>query len=177
MSAPSGSAIVEPKPCLLFEVLDDDCLMHIVGQLPLSSLVVSLAPTCRRLAALAEPTFRAECARQGWRVQRRMRDHPFAWRLLLRQRSCTVCLGPEARFPVRRGGSGASGGGAPVFRLCRACARREKVQQQVQRHGLEVDAIGEDGKALFARQFHIPLFGHANGFATSLTSQINTTGI
>jgi len=40
-----------------------------------------------------------------------------------------------------------------------------------------VDAIGDDGKALFARQFHIPLFGHADGFATSLASKVNTTGI
>ena len=88
-----------------------------------------------------------------------------------------MCIGAAAHFPVRKGSGGVSGGGAALFRLCRDCARRDKVQQQVNRHGYEVDAIGENGKALFARQFHIPLFGHANGFSNNLQAQVNKHGL
>ena len=51
------------------------------------------------------------------------------------------------------------------------------MQQQVNRHGYEVDAIGENGKALFARQFHMPLFGHANGFSSNLQKAANKHGL
>ena len=44
-------------------------------------------------------------------------------------------------------------------------------------HAWQVDAIGENGKALFARQFHIPLFGHANGFSNNLQAQVNKHGL
>ena len=83
------------------------------------------------------------------------------FRGLLRARACTVCLAPAAHFPVRRGASGVG----CVFRLCKGCARRDKVQEQLRWHGLAVDSIGEHGKPLFARQFCTPLFGSTDGFA------------
>lgn len=156
----------------ILELLTDDCLALVIGHLSLSLVLLTIAPACSRLANVAEPAFQLYCQKNGWRPQRRARDHPYAWRLVLRQRACAVCLGSEARFPVRRGA-----GSTPYFRLCRSCARRDKVQQQMQRHGLEVDAIGEHGRALFARQFHIPLFGHANGFSVSLEAQVTTSGL
>jgi hypothetical protein len=51
------------------------------------------------------------------------------------------------------------------------------VQQQVLWHGLQVDALDETGKALFSRQFHMPLFGHANGFSTNLENIVNQKGL
>ena len=84
--------------------------------------------------------------------------------------------GLQKHFPVRKGSGGVTGGPL-LFRLCRECARRDRVQLQVQRHGYEVDAIGEHGKALYARQFHMPLFGHANGFASNLEAQVTKTGL
>ena len=62
-------------------------------------------------------------------------------------RACTVCLAPAAHFPVRRGASGVG----CVFRLCKGCARRDKVQEQLRWHGLAVDSIGEHGKPLRSR--------------------------
>ena len=53
-------------------------------------------------AALAEPFFRTFCEEQQWRPPRRLRESASAWRRLLRQRACAVCLALEARFPVRR---------------------------------------------------------------------------
>ena len=183
--AASPAAAAARPPCLLLTRLDEDALASILEALApphaallrVRTLLLSVAPTCRRLATLAEPHFRRFGEAQRWRPPRRTRDHPFAWRLLLRQRACAVCLEPHASFPVRRQGGGASGGCPLLFRLCRQCARRDKVQQQVQWHGLEVDAIDEQGKALFARQFHIPLFGHANGFSTNLDVKINRSGL
>ena len=177
--------------CLLLTRLDDDALATILemlggsakatepqrAELRLRCLLLGVAPTCRRLASLAEPTFQTFCTLQRWRPPRRTRDCPFAWRLLLRQRACAVCLVADAHFPVRRQGGGLSGGCPLLFRLCRKCAKRDKVQQQVQWHGLEVDAIDEHGKALFARQFHMPLFGHANGFSTNLEVKVNRSGL
>ena len=162
--------------CPLFEILTDDAFSAVLGALPLASLLLSAAPVATRLAALAEVQFREFCTRHHWRPQRRQRDHPFAWRLLIRQRACAVCLEPEARFPVRRL-AGGTAGGPPLFRLCQQCARREKVQHQVLQHRLEVDAIGEHGRALFARQFHIPLFGHADGFSTNTETKVHITGL
>ena len=40
----------------------------------------------------------------------------------------------------------------------------DKVQLQLRLHRLEVDTIGENGKPLFQRQFHTPLFGATAGF-------------
>ena len=145
--------------------------------MPIASKLLSAAPCCHRLAQLCEPHFHSFCHQYGWRPPRRIRSHPFAWRLLVRQRACAVCVSPHAHFPVRRNAGGAYGGGSPLFRLCRECARREKVQQQVSFHGLEVDAIDEQGRALFARQFHMPLFGHANGFSTSIETSVNRSGL
>ena len=175
----SGSPLRSPSytECLLLEMLSDDCLGAVLAQCTLSQHLLSVAPTSRRLAELAEPHFMLFCAQNRWRPQRRLADHPFRWRVLLRQRACAVCIGAAAHFPVRKGSGGVSGGGAALFRLCRDCARRDKVQQQVNRHGYEVDAIGENGKALFARQFHIPLFGHANGFSNNLQAQVNKHGL
>lgn len=169
---PGGAAAAAGNGTPILDVLTDDCLALILGHLSLSSVLLTIAPACSRLANVAEPAFQRYCQENGWRPQRRVRDHPHAWRLVLRQRACAVCLGSEARFPVRR-----DVGSTPLFRLCRPCARRDKVQQQVQRHGLEVDAIGENGRALFARQFHMPLFGHANGFSVSLDAQMTTGGL
>ena len=175
-AGPSACGRDAPGLCLLFSMLSDDCLSLIIAHLPLASVLLTVSPTCRRLATVAEPHFQETCVRHGWRPLRRARDHPSAWRHVLLKRACAVCLGKDAHFPVRRGAGGSSGT-TPMFRLCQTCARRDKVQQQVQRHGYEVDAIGEHGKALFARQFHMPLFGHANGFSTSLQAQVNTTGL
>ena len=186
---------MQPQPtmsvCLLLTRLDDDALSSILEWLAPSelardgvpqtaigrvrTLLLSVAPTCRRLAALAEPFFRTFCEERQWRPPRRLRESASAWRRLLRQRACAVCLALEARFPVRRHGGG--GGGPVLFRLCRDCARREKVQQQVLWHGLQVDALDETGKALFSRQFHMPLFGHANGFSTNLETMVNQNGL
>ena len=47
-------------------------------------------------------------------------------------------------------------------------AAKPNREQQVQRHAYEVAAIGDHGKPLYARQFHMPLFGHANGFDSNL---------
>ena len=163
-------------PCLLLSILSEDCLFVALGRLPLATLLLTVAPASRRLAALAEPHFQLACERHGWRPLRRARDHPFAWRGVLRQRACAVCIGSDAHFPVRRGSAGVTGG-VPLFRLCTACAKRDKVQQQIFRHGFEVDAIGEHGKALYARQFHMPLFGHANGFSSDLDRQVKRTGL
>ena len=63
-------------------------------------------------------------------------------------------------------------GGATRFKLCRECARRDKVQRQLGLARLEVDAIGEDGRALFSRQFHTPLFGKCEGFEKRTRAQI-----
>ena len=71
---------------------------------------------------------------------------------------------PAARPLVVAFGGGGAIGAAAVFRLCGECAKRDVVQEQLRWHGMEVDAIGEHGKALFRRQFHTPLFGHAEGF-------------
>lgn len=164
--------------CLLLDILSDDEFTSIFSLfMSISSLLISVAPCCHRLASLAEPCFRIFCQQNGWRPPRRIRDHPFAWRLLVRQRACAVCVAPQAYFPVRRNAGGAFGGGSPLFRLCRHCARREKVQQQITFHGLEVDAIDEQGRPLFARQFHTPLFGHTNGFSTSLETAVNRNGL
>lgn len=209
-------------PCLLLEMLTDDCLEAVLSHCSLSHHLLSVAPTSRRLAQLSEPHFMLFCMSNRWRPARRFSDHPFRWRVLIRQKACAVCVGKDAFFPVRKGSGGVSGGGATLFRLCRDCARRDKVQQQVNRHGYEVcaagsscipipgtwlrppspshssapperfshvspprtrcmsrqvDAIGENGKALFARQFHIPLFGHANGFSNNLQAQVNKHGL
>ena len=145
----------------LLAALSEDCVAHVLAQLPLPSLLLCAAPSCHRLALLAEPLFRAACEQQGWRPPRRDRDHPLKFRKLLRTRACTVCLAPAAHFPVRRVSSGVG----CVFRLCKGCARRDKVQEQLRWHGLAVDAIGEHGKPLFARQFCTPLFGSTDGFA------------
>lgn len=189
-ASPEGEGM-QPQPtmsvCLLLTRLHDDALSSVLECLAPSvlardgasstaigrvrTLLLSVAPTCRRLAALAEPFFRTFCEEQQWRPPRRLRESASAWRRLLRQRACAVCLAVEARFPVR-------GGGGPVlFRLCRDCARRDKVQQQVLWHGLQVDALDETGKALFSRQFHMPLFGHANGFSTNLETIVNQNGL
>ena len=119
-------------------------------------------PSAHRLSrhALLTRLWQAACEQRGWRPSRRAQGQQFAWRHLLRTRGCAVCLSGQAHFGVRRGNSG----GSCKFRLCRDCARRSKVQQQVALHGLEVDSIGDNGKPLFARQFHMPLFGHADGF-------------
>jgi hypothetical protein len=145
----------------LLAALSEDCVAHVLAQLPLPSLLLCAAPSCHRLALLAEPLFRAACEQQGWRPPRRDREHPLKFRKLLRTRACTVCLAPAAHFPVRRVSSGVG----CVFRLCKGCARRDKVQEQLRWHGLAVDAIGEHGKPLFARQFCTPLFGSTDGFA------------
>jgi len=150
---------------------------QVLSHLPLSAVLLSLAPASRKLALAAEPTFEAFCRRHAWRPPRRLKDHPFVHRMLLRTRACSVCLEPNANFPVRRGAGGAAAGAAVAFRLCRSCARRDKVQQQISAHGLEVDALGVDGKALFARQFHVPLFGHTNGFSSDLRSKLNAKGL
>ena len=165
--------------CWLFTLLSDDDLFAILELLPLSSLFLSVAPTSRKLAALAEPHFRLACMKHQWRPPRRMADHPFVWRQLLRTRACAVCLGHDAHFPVRKETlSGGVSGGQPLFRLCQPCAKRDKVQQQITRHGYEVAAIGEHGKALFARQFHMPLFGHANGFSDrAVQTKVKRTGL
>ena len=119
-------------------------------------------PRCRRdAAATPPPTVQA----RGWRLSRRAlaadHDKPH-WRTLLRARSCAVCVSASANFPVR-----AVVGSGPVrFRLCRGCARRDKVQEQLAWHELAVDAIGADGRPLFARQFHTPLFGTCEGFTS-----------
>jgi len=145
----------------LLAALSEDCVAHVLAQLPLPSLLLCAAPSCHRLAVLAEPLFRAACEEQGWRPPRRDREHPLKFRRLLRTRACTVCLAPAAHFPVRRVASGVG----CVFRLCKGCARRDKVQEQLRWHGLAVDSIGEHGKPLFARQFCTPLFGSTDGFA------------
>lgn len=52
------------------------------------------------------------------------------------------------------------------------------MQQQASYHHLEVDTIDTRGKALYARQFHTPLFGHANGFSENeLQAKLNSTGL
>jgi hypothetical protein len=165
------------RACLLLSILSADELSLVISHLPLSSVLISFASASHRLAAIAETHLQAICQANGWRVPRRSRDHPYSWRLLLRARACAVCLGKDAFFPVRRGAAGLSGGSAPLFRLCRECARREKVQHQVQRHGYEIDSIGENGKALHPRQFHIPLFGHANGFDSHLQEKVTKRGL
>ena len=176
--APTEATITPAAgPCLLLSILDEDSLFVVLGRLPLATLLLTVAPASRRLAALAEPHFQLACERQRWRPLRRARDHPFAWRGVLRQKACAVCIGSDAHFPVRRGSAGVTGG-VPLFRLCTSCAKRDKVQQQIFRHGFEVDAIGEHGKALYARQFHMPLFGHANGFSSdNLDRQVKRTGL
>ena len=65
----------------------------------------------------------------------------------------------------------------PRLTSARARVPIHRYRWQVQRHGYEVDAIGEHGKALYARQFHIPLFGHANGFAGNLATKVKRTGL
>jgi hypothetical protein len=161
---------------MTWQVLDDDALFLVLALLPLPTLLVNVAPSARRLAELCERHFELACRNRSWRPPRRLTDRPNMWRLLLRQRACAVCLGPEAPFPVRRGAGGVAGG-PPLFRLCQQCARRDKVQQQVQRHAYEVAAIGDHGKPLYARQFHMPLFGHANGFDSNLEAQVKRTGL
>ena len=47
-----------------------------------------------------------------------------------------------------------------------------QVQQQLRFHRLEVDSIGEDGRALFNRQFHTPLFGKCDGFERRSRSDV-----
>ena len=43
--------------------------------------------------------------------------------------------------------------------------------------GEELTHLDEQGRALFARQFHMPLFGHANGFSTSIETSVNRSGL
>ena len=150
-------------------MLTDDELLAILTFLPLHSLLVSAASTCHRLALVAEGPLQKACKQHDWRPTRRMQSgQRYVWRALFHQKACAVCLGSEAFFPARvsYGGYGSwrNGRAAVCFRLCRPCARRDKVQSQLHFHGLEIDSIGENGAALFARQFHTPLFGHTNGF-------------
>ena len=157
-------------PCLLFEMLGEDELTAILTHLPIHSIILSVAGTSHRLAALCEGPVQKACQAFRWKPTRRQQGScVYVWRALFRQRACAVCLGGSAHFPVRKayGGSASSsfGHAAPSFRLCRTCARRDKVQSQLHHHGLEVDSIGDNGAALFARQFHTPLFGHTNGFS------------
>lgn len=176
--SPAGPSDVAAAdgPCLLLSMLSDDCMYEVLALLPLPTLRLSVVPTAHRLAHLAEPHFQRACVKHGWRPARRTRDEPFAWRLLLRTRACAVCCGGDAHFPVRKGSGGVSGVSV-LFRLCQQCARREKVQQQTLRHGYEIASIGDNGKALFARQFHMPLFGHANGFSSNLEQRVKKTGL
>ncbi|KAL1527581.1 hypothetical protein AB1Y20_008968 [Prymnesium parvum] len=150
----------EGETSLMLIMLTDDCIASILSHLQLPSLLLCAHPVSRRFAAVTERAFQVECTSRGWRPPRRAQGQAFIWRHLLRTRSCAVCLCAEANFAVRR----ENGKGACKFRLCRECARRSKVQQQVALHGLEVDSLGVDGKALFKRQFYMPLFGHADGF-------------
>ena len=69
-----------------------------------------------------------------------------------------LCLAATAPFPARRGD-------AIAFRLCKGCARRDVVQDQARWHDLEIDAIGENGQALYPQQFRTPLHGPAHGFS------------
>ena len=142
----------------LLDALTDDCVALVVAALPLPSVLLSFVPLSRRCAELAEAPIRAFCVAQRWQVPRRAQGRPFAWRQLLRSRACAVCLAATAPFPARRGD-------AIVFRLCKGCARRDVVQDQARWHDLEIDAIGENGQALYPQQFRTPLHGPAHGFS------------
>ena len=155
-SGPVGSSSGGPA---LLSALSEDCVAHVLQQLPLTSVLLCAVPVCHALAALAEARFREASVAHGWRLPRRGSDHIYRWRRLLRARACSVCLGPDAHFPVRKQGAGGC-----AFRLCKPCAKRDKVQLQLRLHRLEVDTIGEHGKPLFQRQFHTPLFGATAGF-------------
>ena len=145
----------------LLSALSEDCVAHVLQQLPLTSVLLCAVPVCHAFAALAEARFREASVALGWRLPRRGSDHIYRWRRLLRTRACSVCLGPDAHFPVRKQGAGGC-----TFRLCKTCAKRDKVQLQLRLHRLEVDTIGENGKPLFQRQFHTPLFGATAGFGS-----------
>jgi len=159
---PPGRDREEASPsCIgLLDALSDDCLAAVLAQLPLPSLLRCAVPLSRRVAELAEPLFRAECEARGWKLQRRLAADPCAWRRTLRARSCAVCLARAAPFSVRRPPATAT-----AFRLCATCARRDDVHEQLDWHSLEVDTVSEQGQPLFSRQFHTPLFGHADGFS------------
>ena len=156
-ATPAAPAAPSTSPSLL-DALTDDCVALVVAALPLPSVLLSFVPLSRRCAELAEAPIRAFCVAQRWQVPRRAQGRPFAWRQLLRSRACAVCLAATAPFPARRGD-------AIVFRLCKGCARRDVVQDQARWHDLEIDAIGENGQALYPQQFRTPLHGPAHGFA------------
>ena len=142
--------------------------------LPLPSLLLSLAPTCHRLALASEPAFGAYSSALGWKPNRRARgcaSGQYKWRALLRSSSCHRCLEPGANFAVRRPTSCRAG--AIVFKLCGRCAQAGAVHARAAAAGLEIDAIGMDGRALFSRQFNVPLHGVARqgGFLLGTTGR------
>jgi len=147
-------------------MLGEDCLLQVLSHLSLPALLLCAVPLSHLLAELAEVRLRGECLERGWRLTRRFASTPNGWRKMLRSRSCAVCLCPTAPFGVRKSGSG-----AVAFKLCRGCARRDTVQQQVGWHSLSIDSLGEQGQALFGRQFHTPLFGSAHGFSRRAIAQ------
>ena len=171
--ADAGSSIVgAAAESSLLSMLSDDCILHIFSHLSLPILVVSLSSVSHKLAALCEVRFEQACSAQGWRPPRRARGSGFEWRRLLQTRGCAICLNVDAPFPVRSRHQNIA------FRLCGGCARLDKVQQQASLHQLEVDTIDTRGKALYARQFHTPLFGHANGFSENeLKAKVSSKGL
>ena len=156
----AGAMGDESLRCPLLDALTPDCLDLILSKLTVPSLLLSVVPTCHRLAAVCEAAFAEHARRQGWRLGRRAargatsshgnggpQTHSYPWRQLLHSSTCAACLSPAANYPVR---SATPGCPVPVIvaKLCGACARGEPVRAYAASVEAEIDSVGLDGKAL-----------------------------